>query len=108
MEYVLRYDVKPNKSTEFRAWLKDNESVLRDHAPEGWEYRGTFFAVRAFGDYTNETRWGIDDYAALGSGFGDPANVQALQEWMDHVDQTRPFQATLYKGTEEVDILPGS
>lgn len=108
MEYVLRYDVKPMRSTEFRQWLRDNEATMRDHAPDGWEYLGTWFAVRSFGEYTNETRWRIDDYAALGSGFGDDESIRVMQEWMHLVDTERPWQATLYKGTDEVDILPGA
>lgn len=108
MEYVLRYDVKPRSSTEFRQWLADNEENMARHAPEGWTYLGTWFTVRSFGDYTNETRWHIDDYSALGSGFGDSENVEMLQEWMELIDRNRPFQAVLYKDTSEVEILPGS
>ena len=108
MEYVLRYDVKPERATEFRAWITENEGDLAAHAADGWTYRGTYFTVRGFGDYSNETRWQIDDYAALGAGFGDENNVRLTREWMDYVDQTRPFQATLYKSAGDVVILPGS
>jgi len=108
MEYVLRYDVKPSKNEEFRRWLQENEATMRDHAPDGWAYLGTWFTVRSFGEYTTETRWQIDDYGALGSGFGDVENIRVLQEWMDLIDRTRPWQAALYKSTNEVDILPGS
>lgn len=108
MEYVLRYDVKPNQSTEFRRWLTDNAATLREHAADGWSYLGTWFTVRGFGEYSCETRWELSGYEALGSGFGDDVNVRLTQEWMGFVDQGRPWQASLYKGTEEVDILPGS
>lgn len=108
MEYVLRYDVRPNTSTEFRKWLTDNATTLREHAPEGWTYLGTMFAVRGFGEYSTETRWELSDYAALGSGFGDEENVRLTQQWMDFVDQSRPWQAALYKSADDVDILPGT
>ena len=108
MEYVLRYDVAPQRSTEFRDWLKANDNAFNDNAPDGWTYAGTWFTVRGFGEYTNETRWIIDDYAALGAGFGNEENVRLTGEWMSFVDQTRPFQATLYTGATEVDILPGT
>jgi len=108
MEYVLRYDVKPTRSNEFRDWLRTNDSGFSEHAPEGWTYAGTFFTVRGFGEYSNETRWRIDNYAALGSGFGNEENVRLTSQWMEYVDQTRPFQATLYKDATEVDLLPGS
>ena len=108
MEYVLRYDAQPNKSTEFRQWLRDNESAIREHQPDGWTYKGTYFTVRGFGAYSNETRWELEDYAALGTGFGDDHMVRLTQEWFDFIDQHRPFQASLYKDATEVDILPGS
>jgi hypothetical protein len=108
MEYVIRYDVKPNRNAEFREWLGANDSVMREHSPEGWTYRGTYFTVRGFGEYSNETRWEIADYAALGSGFGDAENIRITQEWLDFVDQARQFQATLYKDATEVDILTGT
>jgi hypothetical protein len=108
MQYTLRYDIKPARSEEFRAWLVDHDAALRESAPDGWDYEGTYFTVRGFGDYACETRWAIDGYAALGSGFGDEAGVRLTQEFMDFVDQARPWQATLYKGATEVDILPGT
>ena len=108
MEYVLRYDVKPDRAGEFRAWIVNNEDALQAHAAEGWTYRGTYFTVRGFGDFSNESRWDIADYAALGSGFGDEDGIRLTQEWMAFVDQTRPFQATLYKSAGDVDILPGT
>lgn len=108
MEYVLRYDIEPTKSVEFRTWLQNNEGVMHEHSPDGWTYLGTWFTVRSFGEYTTETRWQLDDYGALGAGFGDAENMRVMQEWMGLIDQTRPFQAALYKSTDEVDILPGS
>lgn len=108
MEYVLRYDVEPKRTAAFRSWLAENEEAIAAHTPEGWTYRGTFFTVRGFGEYTNETRWEIEGYAALGSGFNDEESIRTTKEWMDFVDQTRQFQATLYKTAAEVDFLPGS
>jgi len=108
MEYVLRYDVKPARSGEFREWLQGNGTAFSDHTPEGWTYAGTYFTVRGFGEYSNETRWRIDSYAALGSGFGDEDSIRLTSQWMEFVDQSRPWQATLYKDAAEVDILPGT
>ena len=106
MEYVLRYDVKPELASEFRSWLSENSHAIAEHATDGWTYRGTFFTVRGFGDFSNETRWEIADYEALGAGFGDEDNVRLTQEWFRYIDQTRPFQATLYKSAADVSILP--
>jgi hypothetical protein len=108
MEYVLRYDVKPTRSGEFQRWLQGAGTAFGEHAPDGWTYEGTYFTVRGFGDYSNETRWRIDSYASLGSGFGDQDSIELISQWMDFVDQSRPWQATLYKEASEVDILPGT
>lgn len=108
MEYALYYDTKPARSEEFRAWLIDNDDALRERGPDGWDYLGTYFTVRGFGDFGCHTRWAIDGYAALGSGFGDETGVRLTQQFMEFVDQTRPWQGTLYKSATEVDILPGT
>lgn len=54
------------------------------------------------------SRWDIDDYAALGAGFGDEVAVKLLQDWFEFVDQSRPFEAQLLKDAGEVDVLPGT
>ena len=107
MQYVLRYDAKPGMSGAFRDWMRENEHDFKDHAAEGWHYLGTWFTVRVFGDSGVETRWEIDDYAALGSGFGDETAIRLANDWFEFVDQSRPMRATLLKSAAEVDVLPG-
>jgi hypothetical protein len=108
MQYVLRYDIEPGRNAEFRDWVRTNHAALQEHAAEGWHYVGTYFTVRSFGDYSVESRWDLDDYGALGSGWGDETGVRLTTEWFGFVDQRRPFQAGLYKDANEVDVLPGS
>ena len=108
MQYVLRYDALPGKSGALRDWVRDNDAAMREHAADGWHYLGTWFTVRSFGAHSVESRWDIDDYAALGSGFGDEAGIRLIQEWFELVDQSRPFEASLYKDANEVDVLPGT
>jgi hypothetical protein len=107
MQYVLRYDAQPGKAGALRDWVRDNEDAMREHAADGWHYAGTWFTVRSFGAYAVESRWDIDDYAALGSGFGDEAGIRLIQDWFELVDQSRPFEAALYKDANEVDVLAG-
>ena len=108
MQYVLRYDALPGKGGPLRDWIRDNEDGLRDTAAPGWHYAGTYFTVRNFGSYAVETRWDLDDYAALGAGFGDEVAVKLIQDWFEFVDQSRPFEAQLLKDAGEVDVLPGT
>ena len=107
LQYVLRYDAKPGQSGALRDWMRDNEQALKDHAADGWHYVGTWFTVRVFGDSQVESRWDIDDYAALGSGFGDDTAIRLINEWFEFVDQTRPMKGSLLKSAAEVDVLPG-
>ncbi|MDJ0961109.1 MAG: hypothetical protein QNJ88_10645 [Acidimicrobiia bacterium] len=107
VQYVLRYDTLPGKGGPLRDWIRENENALRENAAPGWHYAGTYFTVRSFGSYGVESRWDLDDYAALGAGFGDEVAVQLLQDWFEFVDQSRPMEAQLLKGAHEVDVLPG-
>ena len=108
MQYVLRYDIEPTKHQAYRDWVKVNDSDIREHAAEGWHYLGTWFTVRGFGDYSAESRWEIDGYGSLGAGWGDAVGQRLAQEWFGFVDSARPLQASLYKGIDEVEVLPGT
>lgn len=108
MQYVVRYDIAPKKAAEFRQWLLDNDEGLRKHQTDGWEYIGTWFTVLGFGRYHAETRFEVDDYADLGSGFGDE-ELQRLQlEWFDFIDTTSPGETYLMKGATDVRVMDGS
>jgi hypothetical protein len=106
MEYVYRHSIKPGKAGEYRDWLQENEQAMNDHAAEGWSYLGTWFDVRGFGHHDAESRWEIDDYAALGAGFGDAEMVQLMGEFFsEFLDHTHKPQAVLLKSTAEVAIV---
>ena len=108
MQYIIRYDVKPQQAEAFRAWLSKNREAFGDHAPTGWSYVGTWFTVQGFGSYQAETRWELDDYASLGSGFGDEENQRLLAEWFDFVAEGRPNETYLMKSADDVSILKGT
>jgi len=67
MQYVVRYNLKTGKAAEYRQWLLDNADNFSRGDRQGWRYLDTHFTVMGFGDYDCETRWQVDDYAALGS-----------------------------------------
>ena len=105
MQYVTRYNLKPDKESEFRQWVLDNSSAIAENAPDGWSYLGTWFTVRLFGQYECESRWEIDDYAALGAGFGNEIMQRLWREWMEFSDLSRDSEGCLMKSAEDVDIL---
>ena len=104
MQYIIRYDVKPKASERYRTWLADKDDQLREHARPGWTYLGTWFTVQGFGSYGAETRWELDDYAALGAA-SDDIGTQLMLEWFDFIDDSRPAETYLMKSAEDVIIL---
>ena len=66
MEMVYRFRIKPGKAGAFVAWDKAQREADTPTA-EGWSYKGTWMVVQGLGDYDAESRFHLDDYAALGS-----------------------------------------
>ncbi len=109
LQYVYRFSVLKGKSGSFIEWINENDQNFREHSAEGWHYLGTWFIVRGFGDYQAEMRWDLDDYAALGAGFGDAVNQRLLNEFFtDFLDEGAPAQAYLLKGSTVVESAPGT
>jgi len=107
MQYINRYHLKPDKESDLRQWLLDNSAAWAENAPDGWKYLGTWFTVMWFGQYECETRWEVDDYAALGAGFGNETFQRLLKEWQAFLDHARDIDTYLLKSAEDVDILGG-
>ena len=104
MQYVYRFNVMPRKAGALRDWLKQNDQLLREEQPEGWHYLGTWFTVRFFGKYNCEMRFELDDYDALGAGFGSDAFQRAFNEMFELVVPNEQ-EAYLMKSSDEVSIL---
>ncbi|MGD2040058.1 MAG: hypothetical protein PVH11_04480 [Anaerolineae bacterium] len=105
MQYIMRYQLKPKTAVEHQKWLAENGSAIRENAPEGWTYLGTWFTVRGFGHYEVEDRWELDGYDALGSDWGNETFQQLMREWMEFGDQTRDGETYLMKSAEEVRVF---
>jgi hypothetical protein len=107
MQYINRFNLLPQKSEAFRDWLRENDKLLREGTPEGWQYLGTWFTVRNFGRYDCEMRYELDNYAALGADFGSDALQQA---WREIFDSFAPNQGETYlmKSSEDVIIMKGA
>jgi hypothetical protein len=108
MQRIDRYYLRPGKVEAYLDWLKKNDQVFREGAPEGQTYLGTWFTVQGFGEYDVESRWELDDYAALGSGFGSDEFLALMIEWEEFGDSSRPQQSFLMKSEDDVRIVPGS
>ena len=107
MQIVYRYNLKPGRAAEYLEWLNKNDDVFRTQAPEGWSYVGTWFTVQGLGRHAAESRWELDDYATLGSGFGSEEYQRTLGEWIDFADP-QDQETALMKSEDEVNVLPGS
>jgi len=107
MQNIARYNLKPDKESDFRQWLLDNRAAWVENTADGWRYLGTWFTVMRFGQYGCETRCEVDDYAALGAGFGNETSQRLLKEWLAFQDLARDSETYLVKNAEKVDILGG-
>lgn len=108
MEYVYRHSVRPGKAGEYRDWLQKNAQAIQDTASEGWTYLGTWFDLRGFGRHDAEARWQIDDYSALGAGFGNEEGLRLMGElFMEYIDHNHKPEAVLLKSVSEVVIAEG-
>ena len=105
MQYVIRYQLGPKQSAAYRSWVLENESALRENAPEGWTYLGTWFTVRGFGHYDCESRWELDGYDSLGAGWGNETYQGLMKEWMEFIDQSRTGETYLMKSASEVSVF---
>ena len=107
MQYINRFKVLPHKSEALRDWLKKNDKLLRKEQPKGWHYLGAWFTVHGFGRYDFEMRFEIDDYAALGAGFGSEALQNAFLEIFDAFAPNEGETAVM-KSMEEIMIMKGA
>jgi hypothetical protein len=105
MQYVNRFNLEPQQATPFREWLLENGTTFAEHAPEGWSYLGTWFTVLGFGHYQCEVRWELDDYTALGAGFGDETFQELFRQWITFTDQRDPGETYLLKSADDVRVF---
>lgn len=107
MEIIYRYNIKEKKAAEYVRHIAENEQALRDKAPEGWTYLGTFFTVQGLGEYDCEQRWELDSYSHLGVGWGhDDTWDRLIAEGTDYVEGS--VRATVAKTAHEVAVLEGT
>ncbi len=68
MDFILEqgYDVKKGKMAEFQKWLAANEKEIRNSAPQGCEYIGTYVVVASSEKSAGFARslWRLDSYGA--------------------------------------------
>lgn len=104
MEIIYQYDIKEGKSTEYAEHVAKSEQTLRERAPKGWKYRGTFVTVQGLGDYDAQQRWELDDYSYLGAGWGhDEVWDRVLVQGMGFIDGK--VKANVVKSVDQVQIL---
>ncbi len=95
MDFILEqgYDVKKGKLGEFQKWLAANEKELRNSAPEGCEYIGTYVVVASSEKKAGfaRTLWRLDSYGAqdhLAHAGKEPGPFRDLaMEFTDFMDE---------------------
>ena len=93
MEFIQIFsgDVKEGKTREMVAWLRDHETEINDHAPEGTEYLGSYFAVNSSekGMGSVFTLWRLDSYGAQDrmAAQTDTPLGKLTEEFIDFFDQ---------------------
>jgi len=96
--YVVDYYLKYDWTGEFIALVKSDKGrrLIQDVEKEtGAKFRGTYFPVMGFGEYTAEDWWELLDYGALSKFRDSQAWNKALQEFNEFYDNTHPFKARL-------------
>jgi len=86
----------------------EHAQEIADNAPPGWKYLSTWLTVRGFGRSQCETRWELDDYSALGAGFGTERFQKLGLEFRDFVDSAEGGETYLMKSASDIAIVKGA
>ena len=88
LQYALRYNIGVSKGGAFRDWLLANDAALHEHQPRGWRPTSApGLQSSASGTSAAESRFEVDGYEALGSGFGDDVAQRLARElFEDFID----------------------
>ena len=62
MLWLVSGNLKEGRVKEYIAWLNKNEKLLKEHAPKGMNYHGTYMYVLGFGRFDVMTAWEMKDY----------------------------------------------
>jgi hypothetical protein len=52
-------------------------------------------------------RWELDDYNALGAGYGNEKSQSLILQFFEFLEGSRIAETSLMKSANEVEILPG-
>lgn len=103
MQFIYRGNMKDGQATAYVDWVRENEKLIADNTPEGWTYLGTWLTVYGFGMHDVEVRFELDDYAALGAGFGNDTYQRLLRESQAFMEPGS--NGTLMKSASDVAVL---
>ncbi len=106
LEYVFRFSVDKGRQSEFMDWIRENQDRMEQHNRPGWAYLGTWVTVGGFGNYTGESRWSLDNYESLGSGWGDEIAVELGSQFFSMIDPVHR-EANLLRSTATASSMPG-
>jgi len=105
--YVVDYYLKYERTGDFVALVKSDKGrkLIQDVEKEiGAKFRGMYFPVLGFGEYTAEDWWELPDYAALGKFRNSQAWNRILQAFNEFYDSAHPIKARLMGSISYVKI----
>jgi len=106
MLFIVNYNIKEHKNTEFKKFIKENEKALAEHAPKGWKYMGTYFYVLGFGPYQAAAFWECSDYADFDASrkHDDPTWLGLFKKLMEFTTP-EPAQSWLLREVGDTRII---
>ena len=104
MQIVYRANVKDGRMQEFIDWVLENEQAMADTAPEGWTYLGTWVTVHGIGTHDVETRFELDDYAAMSPERSSEENNRLVAEINDFFTEG-PGGTAMMKSVGDVFVV---
>jgi len=106
--YVVDYYLNYDKTGEFIALMRSEKGrrLIRGIEREtGAEYKGTYFPVMGFGDYSAEDWWRLPNYGAFDKFRDSNAWHRALQVWNEFYDETKQFRGRLLGSIKDVKVV---
>ena len=108
------FDIKKWQSKAFQDWMRENESTLKQAAPEGWEYLGTYGVVMTSEKESGGMRqvWRHRSYADMDTFAEALRQPGTLGELMDEMtsrfideDRGANWSASIYKAVVDASFV---
>jgi hypothetical protein len=111
---VQGFDVHPGKLSALQEWLSKHDAKLREHAPEGCEYIGTYIATQTSEKHAGNvfSLWRLDSYGAQDAmataGAEDGKFREMVNEFLGFIDlDSQNWSSILLKSVVDATMYAG-